>query len=103
MYANKASKVTLKSYIKEFDLIDIFRELNPTRKTFTRAKSQPYTATRLDSFLTGKNLRHYIKEANVDASVKSDHKIVTITLNFESDEWGRGYWKLNSDILLHDN
>ena len=35
--------------------------------------------------------------------MKSDHKIVTITLNLESEEWGRGYWKLNSDILLHDD
>ena len=48
--SNKASKVTLKSYIDEFDLIDIFRELNPTRKIYTRAQSQPYTATRLDFF-----------------------------------------------------
>ena len=28
MHANKASKASLKSHINEFDLIDIFRELN---------------------------------------------------------------------------
>ena len=54
MHANKASKVTLKSYINEFDLIEIFRELNPTRKTYTRAQSHPYTATRLGFFFNWK-------------------------------------------------
>ena len=54
-------------------------------------------------FLTGINLRHHIKTDNADASVKSDHKIVTITFNLDSEEWGRGYWKLNSDILLNND
>ena len=103
MHANKASKVTLKSCINEFDLIDIFRKLNLTRKTYTRAQSQPYTATRLNFFLIGRNLRHHIKKANVDASLRSDYKIDIITLNLEFEEWGRGYWKLNSDMLLHDD
>ena len=103
VHTNSASKECLKSYINEFNLIDVYRELNPSRKTYTRTQSQPYTATRLDFFLTGINLRHHIKTANVDASVKSDHKIVTITLNLDSEEWGRGYWKLNSDILLDND
>ena len=84
-------------------MIDIYRQLNPSRKTYTQTQSQPYTATRLDFFLTGINLRHRIKTASVDANVKSDHKIVTITLNLDSEEWGRGYWKLNSDILLDND
>ena len=57
----------------------------------------------MDFFLTGINLRHHIKTANVDASVRSDPKTVTITVNLDSEEWGRGYWKLNSDILLDND
>ena len=102
VHTNSASKECLKSYINELNLIDIYRKLNPSRKTYTRTQSQPYTATRLD-FFTVINLRHHIKTTNVDASVKSDHKIVTITLYLDSEEWGRGYWKLNSDILLDND
>ena len=88
VHTNNASKECLKSYINELNLIDICRELNPSRKTYTRTQSQSHT--QLDwRFLTGIKLRHHIKTANVDASVKSNHKIVTITLNLDSEEWGR--------------
>ena len=50
VHTNSASKECLKSYINEFNLIDIYRELNPSRKTYTRTQSQPYTSTRLNFF-----------------------------------------------------
>ena len=101
-HANKLSRDRLKSYINDFALCDIYRESNPSRKAYTRIQSQPYTATRLDFFLIDINLRHHIKSTDIDSSVYSDHKIVTITLNLNFEEWGKGYWKLNSDILLDD-
>ena len=101
-HANKLSRERLKSYINDFALCDIYRESNPSRKAYTRIQSQPYTATRLDFFLIDINLRHHIKSTDIDSSVYSDHKIVTITLNLNFEEWGKGYWKLNSDILLDD-
>ena len=50
VHTNKASKECLKSYINEFNLVDIYRKLNPLRKTYTRTQSQLYTATGLDFF-----------------------------------------------------
>ena len=99
-HASKLSRERLKSYINDFALCDIYRESNPSRKAYTRIQSQPYTATRLDFFLIDINLRHHIKSTNIDSSVYADHKIVTVTLNLNFEEWGKGYWKLNSDILL---
>ena len=50
-HSNQLSKEKVKSYLNVFDLCDVFRELNPFKKSFTRYQSQPYTATRLDFFL----------------------------------------------------
>ena len=50
VHTNSALKECLKSYINEFNLIDIYHELNPSRKTYARTPSQPHTATRLDFF-----------------------------------------------------
>ena len=50
VHTNSASKECLKSYINEFNLIDLYRELNPSRITYTRTQSQLFTATRLGFF-----------------------------------------------------
>ena len=50
-HANKNSKERSKSFMKFFNLKDIFRNFFPSKKVFTRIQLQPYTATRLDFFL----------------------------------------------------
>ena len=97
-HGNKVSKQTLISYMNLFGLSDIFRKLNPFKKAYTRMQSQPYTATRLDFFLTCCNFHHQVQSVNICQSVKSDHKIVVLKINIDT-EHGRGYWKFNNDIL----
>ena len=50
VHTNSASKKCLTPYINEFNMIDIYRELNPSRKTYIRTQFQSYTATRLNFF-----------------------------------------------------
>ena len=91
IHANKASKLSLKSY---FQWIWIDWHTTWIKPYTKNSHSSPISTVycnyiELFFFLIGSHLRLFIKKANVDASVKSDHKIVTITLNFESKEWGR--------------
>ena len=76
-----------------FDLSDVFKELNPFKKSFTRYQSKPYTAKRLDFFLTLNGLRQQIQSANICQSIKSDHKIALLTIKVAPQEWGKGTGK----------
>ena len=73
------------------------------KKSFTRYQSRPYTATRLDFFLTLNGLRQHIQSANICQSIKSDHKIVLLTIKAGLEERGKRYWKINNSILLNDD
>ena len=55
-HVNRNSKEKIKSYMDFFNLRDVFRDFNPSKKIFTRIQIQPYTATRLDFFLVSDNL-----------------------------------------------
>ena len=95
-HANKNSKERLKSYMKFFNLNDVFRNFFPSKKVFTRIQLQPYTATRLDFFFS-------VKSVAVSQSVMSDHKIVSLSLFSVPNKRGNGYWKINNSILLDVN
>ena len=51
-HVNRNSKEKIKSYMDFFNLRDVFRDFNPSKKIFTRIQIQPYTATRLDFFFS---------------------------------------------------
>ena len=55
--SNQLSKEKVESYLKVFDLCDVFRDLNPFKKSFMRYQSRPYTATKLDFFFSSNGLR----------------------------------------------
>ena len=102
-HANKNSKVRLKSYMKFFNLNDVFRNFFPSKKVFTRIQLQPYTATRLDFFLVSDNMIKTVKSVAVSQSVMSDHKIVSLSFFSVPNKRGIGYWKINNSILLDIN
>ena len=76
-----------------FNLRDVFRDFNLSKKIFTRIQTQPYTATRLDFFLVSDNLYRNFKSADISQSIMSDHKIATFFLDIELTKRGSGYWK----------
>ena len=101
-HVNRNSKEKIKSYMDFFNLRDVFRDFNPSKKIFTRIQTQPYSATRLDFFLVSDNLYRNFKSADISQSIMSDHKIATFFLDIELTKRGSGYWKINNSIL-NDN
>ena len=43
-----------------------------------------------------------IKRADISFGFKTDHSLISINLATHSNQWGPGYWKLNTS-LLSDN
>ena len=101
-YVNRNSKEKIKSYKDFFNLRDVFRNFNPSKKMFTRIQTQPYTATRLDFFLVSDNLYRNFKSADISQSIMSGHKFAIFFLDIELTKRGSGYWKINNSIL-NDN
>ena len=91
IHSNQFSIEIIKSYLNVFDLCDVFRELNPFKKSFTRYQLRPHIATRLDFFLTSSGLRQHVQSANICQNIKSDHKIALLTINVRLEERGKGY------------
>jgi len=54
-HSNINAKERLKVYMQVLNLSDIIRDMNPSKKAYTRIQSQPYTATRIDIFLIGRS------------------------------------------------
>ena len=88
--------------MKILNLIDAHRELHPNVKKFTRFQINSLIASRLDYFLVSKIFYFRVKECDIVSSVKSDHKIVTLSVHQNFLQRGRGCWKFNNNLLLHD-
>ena len=55
--------------------------------------------SRLDYFLISPEFYGFVTEADIDISYGSDHSLITVDLNFITQERGKGYWKFNNSLL----
>ena len=82
----------------DLDLIDPWRNMNPDTKMFTWHNSQN-KQSRLDYFLISSTILQNVEKAVIKPGYRSDHSIVEVTFNFNSQERGRGVWKFNNSLL----
>ena len=89
------SSVTYKNLIATKDLHDVWRQMHPSKKQFTYKD-----ISRLDKFLISTELLDNVQRSNIlIPGIKSDHKCVTIFLDFNKSDKGPGRWKMNTSIL----
>ena len=94
----------LHTVITPHDLIDIWRDRNPNKRDYTWAgrntrDNNSIIRTRIDKFLTSSSLRPYITTALMAPFAHSDHDLISISLDFEQQPRGPGYWHFNNDLL----
>ena len=88
--------------IEKYDLVDIWRERNPSTPKYTwHSTIDKSIHCRLDFFLLSMCLSHLIDEALCTPLFNSDHDLVTVSIH-SSLKRGPGTWKFNSS-LLKDN
>ena len=96
---NPNSSTTLKDYIKKYNLIDIWRKANPDKEKFSWFRKSPLKAARLDFFIITTTLLDIFADTYIAFRYRSDHCKVGLKFHLDKTEKGKGFWKLNSDLL----
>ena len=96
---NPNARLELIRKISEHNLIDIYRDLNPTEKKFTWKQWGSHKFARLDYFLVSDSLLPYISKASISPSCFSDHSPIELEVDFSKFSRGRGFWKFNNSLI----
>lgn len=65
---------------KEFDLVDIWRHLNPLSKQYTFHSQHHSSASRIDYIFVSRCLTHLVEQVNIGHIALSDHAPVTMSI-----------------------
>ena len=85
--------------MNEYNLIDIFRDLNPTEKKFTWKQWGAHKYARLDYFLISDALLPFVVKNKIHPSCFSDHSPIELDIDFAKFRRGKGIWKFNNSLL----
>ena len=96
---NPLARQELLKQIGMFNLVDIWRELNPDSKTYTWQKYNENKQSRLDFFLVSSTLLPFVKKADIKPGFCSDHSSISLEIDFSQFKRGKGFWKFNSSLL----
>lgn len=66
---------------------------------YTRRRKNPIKQARLDFFLISESLFTDVDEANILPGYKTDHSIISLSLDFGKFQKGHSYWKMNNSLL----
>ena len=99
MNSNTQHEINL--LMDSYDLVDIWRAQNPDTRRFTWRRCKPVlTQSRLDYFLIGADLSYQISKCNIKPSVKTDHRLISLTFaKTDNSKRGIGLWKFNTNLL----
>ena len=89
----------VQSEMETLNLIDIWKLQNPDVKRFTWGTKTPFKRGRLDFFLISEELISLCPKSNILGSYRSDHNIISLSLNITNATRGRGSWKFNNELL----
>ena len=93
----------LKSIIAVNQLTDIWRIKNPDSKLFSwHSNHKPPIFCRLDFFLLSNNIINNTVKTDVKIGYKTDHSMITLSLAFNKENRGPGYFKLNNSLILNE-
>lgn len=100
-HTNKNMRDILNTFIEESDLIDIWRKQHEHDRQFTYHCKYKRTNifSRLDFFLTSFGISNLVQKSSIKPSILTDHSMIIITIDLETEARGRGYWKLNCSLL----
>ena len=98
---NPKSRKQLLDKMNAHNLLDIFRELNPTEQRFTWKQWGSPKFGRLDYFLTSASITPFVHKVDILPSCYSDHSPISLEIDFTRFQQGRGYWKMNNSLLYN--
>ena len=93
------TRAKIKDIIANNNLIDVFRDLNPSKRSYTWRKFNTIKQGRLDYFLISDVFMSVIKKSTISPGYRTDHSLVTITLRKSEFKRDRQFWKFNNSLL----
>ena len=100
---NPRARIEVLGMMEELNLSDIWRINNPDKSRYTwKSAYRPVKMSRLDFFLVTDDLMNVTCESNISSGYRSDHSLVSISLNLYNQTRGRGFWKLNTSLLFDE-
>ena len=93
------SRDLLVTMMKEFDLVDVYREKNPKNKSYTYESKALKLCSRIDFFLIPRHQISWVEQIETLVSNAPDHKAVKLKLNSPDNKRGPGLWKFNNSLL----
>lgn len=97
-----AQKEIKSNLIPDLDLEDVWRIMHPKDNRFTWRQKTPIKQSRLDYFLVSSDIAALTSNTDILPGYRSDHSLVTLTIEISNEIKGRGVWKFNNS-LLYDN
>ena len=91
---------TINDFLDSNDWIDVWRTLHENEFRFTWKRVRPLTMSRLDYFVVPQHMLGFVEDCRIESSYLSDHSMVTLEISFIDTIRGKGYWKLNTALLL---
>ena len=85
--------------MKELALVDIFRERNQHKTSYTYESKALKLCSRIDFFLIAQHLTNWVEQTATKMSNAPDHRAVQLTLSFPHVTRGPGLWKFNNSLL----
>ena len=96
------SRDLLMTMMKEFDLVDVYREKNPKHKSYTYESKALKLCSRIDFFLIPRHQISWVEQIETMVSNAPDHKAIKLKLNSPNNKRGPGLWKFNNSLLNDD-
>ena len=98
---HKKCKEKIIAGMESFDLADVWGVRNPTLRQYTwHSSSKPVILSRLDYFLVSHSFLNQISSCKIKPGFMSDHSMISMVLNLNKIERGKGYFKINNSLIL---
>ena len=100
---NVQARNCVRAFMQENNMVDVFRDLNGDVRRYTcRVKRPIVKQARLDYFIASDTLVPFITQASIVSGYRTDHSMVTMTLQLNEEQKGTGFFKFNCSLLRDD-
>ena len=96
---NPRAMETVKDLCAEFNIIDIWRELNMEKRQYTWRTKNNNKSARLDFFLISEQFFIETEEVDIETGYRSDHSLVVLKLKGYKKNKSNTFWKFNNSLL----
>ena len=100
-YRETLGSKSFREIATDFELVDVWRALNPDTRRFTWRRFHPLRQSRIDYFFISEELMRSQKvtKADIEPGIKSDHSVISLEVELTGNKRGPGLWRFNNSLL----